>query len=137
LLLVTATPQQTGQTQLQIIPVLKEQAAKLMSLHWRLRPQPTAEPERYVASFEPLAFEVAVNPDEFLALGTATQAEEAIFGRVFFRADQAQQPATTVLLIVPRIITHVPGKGFIGPDGTKLTIPTGLRPKRPNAKQPE
>ena len=125
LILVSATPQPTGQTQLQIMPALKEQAAKFMAVHWLLRPQPTAEPKRYVATFEPLAFEVAVNPNEFLALGTATQAGEAIFGSVFFQADQAQQPATTVLLIVPQIITDVPGKGFIGPDGTKPTMPSG------------
>ena len=63
------------------------------------------EPEKYVAKFERLAFEAVVSSDEFLIIGSAAEAIEASFGRVFFDDLDEQQPSRTVLLIVPRVIS--------------------------------
>ena len=61
-------------------------------------------PERYMAKFDQLAFEVIVSPDEFLIVGSAANANEGSFGRAFFDELDQHQPSRTVLLIIPRII---------------------------------
>ena len=122
-LVVTAVYQPTGQIHLQMMPALKKERAKNTSLHWLIQQQTPNQPERYVSQFEALALAAVVNSNEFLAISRSAQASDASFGAVFFRADNAQQPATTVLLLVPQVITKVPGKGVIGPDGVMQPIP--------------
>jgi hypothetical protein len=75
------------------------------------------EPQRYVSLFEPLAFTAVVNPNEFLVIGRSEHVSDASFGAVFFRADQAQKSSTTVLLVVPQVMSNRPSKGFTGLGG--------------------
>ncbi|NIA07557.1 MAG: hypothetical protein GWP14_07980 [Actinobacteria bacterium] len=118
LLVVTAKFQPTGQIQLQIMPALKTDPPRFTALHWMVKQRAGNEPERYVSLFEPLAFTAMVNPNEFLAIGRSEHVGDASFGAVFFRADQAQKLSTTVLLIVPKIMTNRKSKGFTGLGGS-------------------
>lgn len=129
LLVVTALPLPTGQARLQLIPAIKDKTARLRSLKLLLGAHSPTGPERYEASFEQLALNALVHPNEFLVVGQAPRASEAGFGAVFFRADQAPQSATTLLLIVPRVITHVPGKGVVQPDDTMKIAPMRTQKK--------
>ena len=124
LLTVRAAVQTTGQVLLEMVPALKNQRARLRSLRWMVDSNVTGKPEMYVAKFEPLALIAAVNPNEFLVVGRTSQISDAGFGGVFFRADHLPQPATTILLIVPRRVTHVPGKGFVEPEDVMQIGPT-------------
>ena len=124
LLTVRAAVQTTGQVLLEMVPALKNQRARLRSLRWMVDSNVTGKPEMYVATFEPLALIAVVNPNEFLVVGRTSQISDAGFGGVFFRADHLPQPATTILLIVPRVVTHVPGKGFVEPEDAMQIAPT-------------
>ena len=135
LFVVTAVPQASGQVLLNMTPALKDRAAGLRSLRWQVAPEQTGQQEDYMAEFEPLALNVVIQPNEFLALGRAAQAAEAGFAGVFFRADQDPQPATTLLLIVPRYVTYHAGQNLVEPDNALQIAPTKPQPQPPAAGQ--
>ena len=106
LLVVTAETGPRSQIQLNVVPALKMTPPRLTGLHWMVEKRTGAQPEqRYASIFEELAFAVALNPNEFLAIGRSGQAGDASFAAAFFRAEPGQQPSTTVLLLVPKIMT--------------------------------
>ena len=123
LLVITAESKPTGQIQLHMMPALKTDPPRFAALHWMVKQRAGTEPDRYVSLFEPLAFTATVNPNEFLAIGRSEHVGDASFGAVFFRADQAQKPSTTVLLIVPQVMSDRTSKAFSGPGG----VPTELK----------
>jgi len=117
LLVVTAEAGPRSQIQLNVVPALKTDPPRLTGLHWMVEKRAGTQPERYGSIFEELAFAVALNPNEFLAIGRSGQAGDASFAAAFFRAEPGQQPSTTVLLLVPQIMTNRSSKGPLGPGG--------------------
>ena len=118
LLVVTAEFKLRSRIQLQIIPALKTDTPRLTALHWMVEQRAGKKPDRYVSLFESLALSAVVNPNEFLVIGRSGHAGNASFGAVFFRAEKAPKPSTTVLLLVPQAMTNRTGKGFAGSGGT-------------------
>ena len=118
LLVVTAQARTTGQIELQMLPALKTDPPKFAALHWMVKQRAGNQPDRYVAMFEPLAFTAVVRTNQFLAIGRSDKVGDASFGAAFFRAEKQQKPSTTVLLVVPRIMTEKSSEGLSGPGGT-------------------
>ena len=117
LLVVTARARATGHIELQMLPALKTDPPKFTALHWMIKQRTGNQPDRYVSTFEILACTAVVRTNQFLAIGRSDQTGDASFGAAFFRAENQQKPSTTVLLVVPRIMTERSSRGLTDPGG--------------------
>ena len=111
LLVASGSPRPSGQVQVRMVPVLREQTTSLGVLLAQQQAR-AGRPQKYLARFEDLAVNVMVNPDEFLVIGPSGNSEEASFGRTFFQEKKPPQTDTIILLVVPRAVTYMPGEGF-------------------------
>lgn len=112
LLLATAEINQQGRVQVNLIPVLRAAQSRKTLLRQRFSLD-HGEPERYVAKFEEFTLSLSAGAKGFLAIGKIPRASDAAFGGAFFSSKIETQSATTLLLILPQRVKHIPGKGFV------------------------
>lgn len=113
LMRITGGTNEQGQVHISITPALKSTVrdrATVLRQRYNLSYE---DREPYVAKFDDLAVNSTVRPGEFIAIGWQGRAGEAAFGGSFLHNEINGQTGTTVLLVFPRKVRHIPGKGFV------------------------
>ena len=110
---LTGGTDEQGQVYISVTPALKSPVRGRVTVLRQRYSLGYEDREPYVAKFDDLAIDSIVRPGEFMAIGWQTDAGEAAFAGDFFHNEVGGQAGTTILLIFPRKVKHIPGKGFV------------------------